>query len=346
MEDDKKFKIVNEIMNDAFWLGYILEIKRKISDYNKKEVLSSFLVFFSSIFVEETIKAEYGGLSGKRKVALKDIENLRNHNLKYCPYENSNDTKTIIKEMGIDFNNYMFDLVLYLNENDLLDINFRNWDFNKEGNFELLDGIVATPSRWIEILMPDIFEQIKKALSELTDIHLKRINSLNIEKKSYSSCKFFIKSKITSNEKLYILQRYGLIKTAMFIENLIKEQIAFNIGEFHFDFKKFITKIKAIMIEMFWNDNISSNSILKQIFDRNAQYIDDKFYSINRKCRNNLHYSDYHYLSKEDKEILLKYQDVYLDNILMVFNNNITYKFGCSYKIGLALAKLEYWRRS
>ena len=64
MDKDKERKIVNEILNDAFWLGYILEIKKNISDYEKKEVLSSFLVFFSSIFVEETIKAKYGGLSG------------------------------------------------------------------------------------------------------------------------------------------------------------------------------------------------------------------------------------------------------------------------------------------
>ena len=35
MEKDKNFKIVNEIMNDAFWLGYILEIKRNIIDYSQ-----------------------------------------------------------------------------------------------------------------------------------------------------------------------------------------------------------------------------------------------------------------------------------------------------------------------
>ena len=89
MDKDKERKIVNEILNDAFWLGYILEIKKNISDYEKKEVLSSFLVFFSSIFVEETIKAKYGGLSGKRKITLKEIEDFRNHNLKYCPSNTS-----------------------------------------------------------------------------------------------------------------------------------------------------------------------------------------------------------------------------------------------------------------
>jgi hypothetical protein len=122
MKNEKQIKIVNEIINDAFWLGYILEIKRVLSDYSRKEILSTFLIFFSSIFVEETIKSNYGGLSGKRNITLKDIEDFRNHNLKYCPSEKSSDTKTTIKEMGIDFNNYIFDLVLYLNDYNLLEI--------------------------------------------------------------------------------------------------------------------------------------------------------------------------------------------------------------------------------
>ena len=36
---DKELKITNEIINDAFWLSYILELKRRIDDYNQKEVL-------------------------------------------------------------------------------------------------------------------------------------------------------------------------------------------------------------------------------------------------------------------------------------------------------------------
>ncbi|MEG1990014.1 MAG: hypothetical protein RR144_02045 [Clostridia bacterium] len=345
-KNSKQFKIINEIVNDAFWLGYILEIKRALSDNSKKEILSSFLIFFSSIFVEETLKAKYGGLSGKRQITVKDIENFRNHNLKYCPSENSNDTKTTLKEMGIDFDNYIFDLVLSLGGNDLLDINFRNWDLNKESNFELLDGIVATPLRWIEILMPDIFEELKKVLLELMNTNLDRINSIDIKQKSYASYKMFKKTGITNNDKLYILQRYGLVKTIMFIDNIMQEKISFNIGNLHFDFEHFIVKMKAIIIEMFWNDRNSNNTVLNRIFQKNKQNIDDDFYPINRKCRNNLHYSDYHFISEKDKGILLKYQNTYLHNILFIFNSNITYNFGWSYNLGLTLAKLQYWSNS
>ena len=54
-----------------------------------------------------------------------------------------------MKEMEVNFNPNVFDIVLYLSKENLLDINFRNWDLNKKEKFELYDGLVATPSRWL-----------------------------------------------------------------------------------------------------------------------------------------------------------------------------------------------------
>ena len=343
MEQIKKFKIFNEIINDAFWLGYILEIKRNIADYSQKEILSSFLIFYSSIFAEETIKSNYGGLSGKREITLEDIENFRNYNLKYCPFINSETAIRILKEMEINFNPNVFDIVLYLSKENLLDINFRNWDLNKKEKFELYDGLVATPSRWLEIYSV-VLEQMKELSKQFID----KISEAKINKKSYSSYKLFKKCNINNNEKLYILHRYGLIKITMFIDNIIKNNISFNIGKLHFDFKTFITKAKAIIIEMIWNDKkvSNSNSIIDKIFEKNKRDINDNFYSINRKCRNNLHYSDYHYLSEKDNTILDKYQDLYLNNVLETFDSYIFVKFDIFYNISLSMAKLEYWSRT
>ena len=197
MEKDKEFKIFNEIMNDAFWLGYILKIKRKITDYSQKEILSSFLIFYSSIFAEETIKSNYGGLSGKRDITLEDIENFRNYNLKYCPFINSETAIRIMKKMEVNFNPNIFDIVLYLSDENLLDINFRNWDLNKKENFELYDGLVATPSRWLEILMPDIYVKILEEMKELSKCFINKITESKINKKSYSSYKLFKKGNPT-----------------------------------------------------------------------------------------------------------------------------------------------------
>lgn len=37
---------VNEIINDAFWLGFILELKRKVSNTAKKKFYLHFLYIF------------------------------------------------------------------------------------------------------------------------------------------------------------------------------------------------------------------------------------------------------------------------------------------------------------
>lgn len=253
-----------------------------------------------------------------------------------------------MKKMEVNFNPNIFDIVLYLSDENLLDINFRNWDLNKKENFELYDGLVATPSRWLEILMPDIYVKILEEMKELSKCFINKITESKINKKSYSSYKLFKKGNINNNEKLYILHRYGLIKTTMFIDNIIKDNISFNIGKLHFDFKNFIMKAKAIIIEMIWNDKkVSiSNSIIDKIFEKNKRDINDSFYSVNRKCRNNLHYSDHHFLSKKDITILDKYQDLYLNNALETFDSYIFLKFGIFYNIGLFLAKLEYWSRT
>lgn len=345
MDSEKENKIIYEITNDAFWLAFILEIKRGINNHYQKEILSSFLIFFSSIFCEETIKGKFAKLSGKRNIILKEIEDFRNYNLKYCPSSISNNSIKVINEMGLDFENYCFDVVLTLNKNILYDINFRAWELNKKENFELLDGLVATMPKWIEIVTGSLYSDIKKICSSLTIDYIKKIKSYKFYKKSYSVFRLFDKSKLNKDEKIYILQRYGLIKSILFIENIIKENIVLDIGNLHLDFKVFITKCKATLIEMFWNDiNVNSNlEILNTISKQNKKVIPNEFYAINRMSRNNLHYCDYHELSEEDYKFLNKYQNIYLNNVISSFNNEIFFRFGVTYNLLLGLAKLDYW---
>ena len=42
-------------------------------------------------------------------------------------------------------------------------------------------------------------------------------------------------------------------------------------------------------------------------------------------------------------KILNKYQDIYLNYVINEFEKQLTIKFGVSYKIGLTLAKIQYW---
>lgn len=349
MEDKKQFNIRKEIMNDALGLSTILDIKRNINSYMHKEILNNFLTFFSSIFCQEVIKSNHGIISGKRKITLENIDDFRNYNLKFCPSITSDNTNRIIKEMEITLDKYTFDIILTFNGNDLIDINTRYWDYDKEEQFELLDGEIATPQRWLEILIPGTYEIIRESLEKYILKVSKDIENMNIQKKEYSVFKLFENSKISDDEKLYIIQRIGLLKNVLFVEYIFKaNNLLIDIEELDFGFLRFITKCKAVIIEMFWNDKKSNKNlnILSEIFEKNSKQIPSEFYVINRKCRNNIHYSDYHEISKEELELLIKYQNIYLSNVLEVFNKNLTIKLDFFYKILLSLAKVEYEARN
>jgi len=229
-----------------------------------------------------------------------------------------------------------------------LDINFRNWDLYNTENFDLIDGVVASPPKWVEILMTkDFIEDFNKQTKLLTEYYAFLFKSEKIERKTYSSWSLLKNSKIMNDDKIYILQRYGLVKNIIFLSKLMSEDISFSVGEFNFSFKNFITKCKAIIIELFWEDVKGTNSqIHKSIVDLNATYIDDiNFFKVNRKCRNNFHYEKSDTLTAKEMELLTKYQDIYLNNALSIFDSNLTYEFGISYKIGILIANLRYWSK-
>lgn len=347
MAEQKDIKIINEIVNDAFWLSFILEIKRNLTDYNQKELLSCFLLVFASIFCDETITAGYGGISDKTTITKKEIADFRDSNLKDCFKISSKTAKSIIAEMGIDFDNYVFDIVLTLENSKIIDINIRNWDYIKPEKETLLEGIVSTPNAWMNILMPDIYSLLIEHLTNVTKKHIGKIAKSKIVKKPYSSSRLFRHTNLGIDDKLYILQRYGLIQLIHYIDCLFDENISISIGEnnIKLDFKVFLTKCKATLLEMFWNDNKQNKSItvLNDVFSKNDCTIPKKFFEINRRVRDNLHYGDYHNVTEDEMEFVREYQKIYIDNVTNVFNNHISINFGMPYKISLCLAKIQKW---
>ncbi len=345
MDKEKTTDIAMEVLNDAFWLSYILELKRKITDVNTKEVLVNFLLFFGSIFCEELLSANLGGMTNDAITTEKEIATFRNSNLKHCYTMKSNKAKTIVKEMGVDLNSYVFDIVLTLDYSNIVDINFRNWNYAKEENQHLIECIVSTPNAWVDKLVPEIYEAVLELMKGQTEKIINKLSKVQITKKSYSSHKLYINSSLNSNEKIYLLQRYGIFQLFRFIEDLFNENLKITVKDsIIFDYKVFLTKCKAVLIEMVYNDwkNNKSITVLGEVYKQNQGVIPTEFYSLNRKIRNNIHYSDYHYLTDDEFKLIQKYQNIYLKNIIDIFDSNFTYKFGFSYHIGLAIAKLTH----
>lgn len=336
-------KIYMETVNDSFWLGVILSIEDKISIYELKIVLTDFLLFFSSIFCEELIKYQIGGLLKEDDNVRKGIKHLRKSYLKRCPSLSSKNIHSILDSMGIDFNDCRFDIVLFLNNDSLFDINSRLWNMKKSES-DLYNGIIMSPRRWIKNFLPDIDNAVEEIRKQFIENIVQKLDSLKFNRKPYSTSKLF-KSFTINEEKIYILQRFGLFKTIMLISNILDNESNIIIKDtIIFDLDKFLTKTKAVIIELIWNDSKNPKlTFLKEIFANIPSEISNEFYKINRKCRDNIHYGFFNELNGEELELLHQTQDIYLTWFINQLENKISYKFGIEYKISILLANLKYW---
>lgn len=339
-------KIGLEMINDSFWLGVILTAVEKIDDIMTKSLISDFLLQFSSSFCEELITYKFGKVVDQKLISNKELKELRNNYFKLCPLYDSKHMKSIINEMEIDFNSSDFDIVLFYNNGELIDINIRTWK-NKNINFDLCNGIVLSPRRWIKNFCPkqnDMYERIR---IPYVDNLVNKFSDSKIVYNSYSTKRLFNDS-LSDNEKIYIMQRIGLLKTTMYFANIFgkgcKATDCYNNDIVNFD--RFILKVKASLIEMLWNDKCNNNErvpFLKKVLDDYPKQIPEIFFSINRKCRDNIHYGFYNEITEDEIKILYQYQDIYLNYIIKEIEKYLIINFNLEYKISLDLAKLQYW---
>lgn len=339
-------KISFEILNDSFWLGIILTTEDTIKDLTLKALLTDFLLFFSSSFCEEVIIYKFGRIKDSNYVSKNKINELRKRYFKKCPLYNSKSMKNIIEEMGIDFDNCVFDNVLFYIDDELIDINSRTWLNKNKSNFDLYNGVVLSPRRWIKNFYPQLNDRFEEIRKTYVDEFVRRFSEKNVTFKSYVSNNLFDNS-LSKNEKIYIMQRIGLLKTTMYFSKIFGNGNFITIKNeeknIKISFDVFLTKVKAELIELLWNDNCQ-NSIpfLEKIIENYPNEIPNVFFPINRKCRDNIHYGFYNELTSEELNILNKYQDVYLNYVIKEFEKKLKIKFGVGYEIGLALAQLQY----
>lgn len=71
---------------------------------------------------------------------------------------------------------------------------------------------------------------------------------------------------------------------------------------------------------MLWNDNKNNNlPFLNNILMNMPKEVNDSFYIINRKCRNNIHYGFYNEVSREELINLKIMQEIYLNYVVKEF---------------------------
>ena len=222
-----------------------------------------------------------------------------------------------------------------IKNNKILDINFEQ--FGEDENLDFWNSVFYLNEQVIETIFKVFDEKfesnISKKLYKMTDAYIseKILNSIknkiNGKRYSYQSYKLFSKSTVLDTiDKIFILYRYRLISSIILIEKVFYgKELKISIDPlFNLDFKNYIRKYKAISIcivgdELMKMNTDFSNSILKDI----SNQIDAKFFPLNRKVRDNIHYSRINEFSNEEIEYLDTKQSEYLNIIYKHFINKI-----------------------
>lgn len=332
-------KIGLKILNDAFWMQVIAYTHEKISDRMIRHILFDFLARFSSSFCNEVMIYKYGKINDECIATIKnELNEMRENYFKMCPTEDSNHIKSILTEMGVNFDTNDFNIVLLLNKNTLIDVNSRTWE--TMNNYDKYCHVILSPVNWIKNLNLKECKKLEPLRSMLIYQFVKLLNQYKFSYRSYSLRRLF-NNILSKRDKIYIMQRIGLIKTVMLFSDIFASGLQYS--DDVINSSEFLLKVKSSVICELGDIDSKKIPFLQKVFKNLPKEIPDEFYPINRKCRNNLHYGFYNELSEDEIEILKKNQDIYLKYVADEFEKQITLNFGFKYYFDLALAKINYW---
>ena len=174
---DKNSKdVALEVLQDMFALYLCFKTQSKIKNIYIQELYGYVEVYFYSVFLYELIQAE---LIEKQYIDknVKDlIQELRMRFLKVKAKETGEHINKIYDEMGIEFECFMYDLILTVDQKDntnLYSISFGLWDLAtmKRDKVLLFNSSAQMPEKIIEgifkqyddeVLSRDVLDKIEK----------------------------------------------------------------------------------------------------------------------------------------------------------------------------------------
>ena len=324
---------IYEIIGDLICFELILKIKSLVKDIEVKTYLSQLLKILAPIYAYEiadslqkfgiTNKNEFFNPGMKRK-----IQEERQKSIKQVIVKSSR-VETIAQDMGLDFNNKVYDMNIILRNNELIGMNYEDFmDKIDEENFAFWESLFGFPRRTLnafisslnfDIDLDDVFDGCSKQLEQIaSDIE----NKLLCSRYAYSSYNLFSKSKsLDMIDKVFILYRYRMISSVTNIEHVLPS-FNINLGDnCIISLEKYLRKYKALIIEIVGSElknmDTEFGSNIKKSLQSAIQ--NNKFWSLNRSIRNNIHYVETKLLTEEDLKIIDYYQPIYLS----IINNYI-----------------------
>lgn len=344
---DKKTEVKNgwsmdtiyEIISDLFCFEFILKIKTLIKDVEAKAYISQFLKIIVPVYAYEIANSlESFGIVKKEDFfnsgMNKKVQAERMRAIKQVIVKSSQCEK-IAQEMGLNFNNKIYDMNIVLRNDDLVGMNYEDYiDRIDDGDTEFWESLFDFPRRSLDAFLDslnldiNLDNIINENIETLKKVAMEVERELHFNRYSYSAYTLFSKSNsLDMRDKIFMLYRYRLISSVEYIEKALPP-FNINLGDKYIvSLHGFFRKYKALIIVIIGEElkmlDTKFGSVIKNEIDSKIQC--RKFFPLNRTVRNNLHYKETKVLSQEEIELIDQYQPVYLSTIknLVLENLNI-----------------------
>ena len=326
---------VFEIIRDLFCFEFILEIKRRMKNEEAKSYVVSFLKILAPVYVHELANAFNNlGLISKDELLTAGDKKQVNYERQLSMHKTialSTDAQKALTDMGIEFNQKVYDINIVICNGKLYDLNFESqiasvhdfdfWNFLFNIPQTVLNGIFKTVSpdfsleafyHTIEIQMDSIAHKLDKTLS--------------LSRYSYSAYRLFQNAHdLEESDKVLILYRYRMV-TALGIMSSIFPNVSASIeGSRVIDMASFLRKYRAILICVLGDElqKLDTPFVRRIKADIQTYIKDDRFFRLNRRLRNNIHYEKTERISEDEEQIISKNQILYLSILERHFNSSI-----------------------
>lgn len=343
--DNKDNRIAIEILQDLFTTYVCFKTQEKIKNPFVQELYGYTMVYFYSVFLHELFQANLIDNNTNCENIKKLVKGFRQRFLKQEALVNGKLTNKIINEMGLDFQHFVYDLVLTTDKKDqsiLYSINFGLWDLEhiEKDKVELFNANAQVPEILIKKLLYDFGskEEIDILIEKFEDVCEKIAAEVETEiqpiKYPYSSGILFVNNELSEQDKVLILFYYSYFLLFIIVEDLVPP-LKFEIGEISIDIKHSLMKLKAMLIANFGENIMDMNTPmvnnLKSKIDKS--FGESNVFQLNRRLRNNIHYNETKYISEEEWITIDVFQREYQNIVIRQFRESIRFKFGKRYRL-------------
>lgn len=338
-------EIACEILQDLFTMYMCFNIQSKIKNPFIQELYGYIMVFFYSVFLHELYKANLIDENQYTKIPKSLMNEFRQRFLKKKAEVGKPHLDSIRKEMGIEFDYFMYDIILTVDSKDrskLYSVNLGLWDLERieKEKLELFNTLAGFPEKLIKELFSEVANQevaddFIKIFDVACEAHAAKLESkMSPVKYPYASAVFFKNPEPEEQDKYTVMYYYSYFSLFGMLDEFVP---ALKVeGEvINIDVSYSVMKLKAMLICTF-GDAIFElktpmvQSIKKEIED---SFGESDVFKINRRLRNNLHYNSVEKLSDIELERIDIFQRKYMEIVLDTFKKNIKFKIGKWYQL-------------